>query len=158
MFIRSASNRDFATISDLVEAAFGRHDEALLLAELRQDGDIALELVATDRDELIGHLALTRLISPAGCLALAPLSAHPDRQHKGIGSALINKAMAWAEEQGWVAVFVHGNPRYYGRFGFDVAEAADFDTVYSSEFMAVRVFDEVAFGSLVRELDFASAF
>jgi putative acetyltransferase len=158
MFIRSASKKDFARVSGLVEAAFGRHDEALLLGELRLDGDIALELVATDRDQLVGHLALTRLISPKNCLALAPLSAHPDRQHQGIGSALIEKAMAWAEEQEWVAVFVHGNPRYYGRFGFDVAEAADFDTVYSSEFLAVRVFDEVEFGSLVRELDFASAF
>ncbi len=158
MFIRPATARDYPQIPALVEAAFGQHDEALLVEGLRRAGEIAFEFVATDRDELIGHVVLSRLIEPAGCLALAPVSVHPDRQKQGIGSALIEKALMRAEEEEWPAVFVHGNPRYYGRFGFDVQEANDFDTVYPSEFIAARVFDEFSFGSLPRDLVFSEAF
>jgi putative acetyltransferase len=158
MFVRPVSSQDFAAIPQLVEATFGRHDEGLLVQEMRTDGCIAIEYVATDRDVLIGHIALSRLVSPVGCLALAPLSVHPERQGKGIGSALIAKAMDRAEEEEWTAVFVLGNPKYYSRFGFDVEAAEDFETVYPSEFMAAHVFDPPEFGSLQRELIYPSAF
>ncbi|MFQ5437508.1 MAG: GNAT family N-acetyltransferase [Paracoccaceae bacterium] len=158
MFVRPVSRRDRAKIPDLIEAAFGRHDEALLVQELFENGDIVMEFVATDRDELIGHVALSKLVRPAGCLALAPVSVHPDRQEKGIGSTLIRAASEAAEEQGWTAAFVLGNPRYYGRFGFEVEAADDFDTPFSHEFTAARVFDPVAFQSLPRELVYPGAF
>jgi len=158
MFIRPATQRDYPRIPALVEAAFGQHDEALIVEGLRRADEIEMEFVATDRDELIGHLVLSRLVEPEGCLALAPVSVHPFRQKQGIGSALIEKALLRAEEEEWTAVFVYGNPRYYGRFGFDVQEANDFETVYPSEFIAARVFDESAFGSLPRDLTFSTVF
>ncbi len=158
MFIRPASPRDHPFIPPLVEVAFGRHDEGLLVRELREAGDIALEYVATDRDELVGHVMMSRLIGPPGCLALAPVSVRPDRQGRGIGSTLVRIITELAEEDGWTAVFVVGNPRYYRRFGYEVEPAEDFDTPFSHEFTAVCIFDATEFGSLPREIIYPPAF
>jgi len=158
MFIRSASRTDFDNVSVLIEAAFGQHDEALLVSELRADGDMALEFVATDRDVVVGHVALSTMKSPARCLALAPVSVDPLRHGKGIGSALIRVANEAAEEADWTAIFVLGNPAYYGRFGYEVAQAAAFDTPFPSEFTAVCVFDDEDFTTLPTELIYPRAF
>ncbi len=158
MFVRSASVGDFEKIPQLVEAAFGRHDEGLLVAGLRRGGDIVIEFVVTDREELIGHIIMSRLVSPPGCLALAPLSVHPDRQGKGIGSTLVRIATEAAEDMEWTAAFVLGNPHYYSRFGYDFERAEGFDTRYPSEFTGACVFDETAFRSLPRELIYPEAF
>ncbi len=158
MFIRPATRRDFDLIPPLIEAAFGQHDEALIVERLRDDGDIVFEFVATDRDVLIGHIVMSKLVSPKHCLALAPLSVHPDYQKRGIGSTLVRKATEVAEERGWTAAFVLGNPAYYGRFGYEVAEAQEFDTVYPSEFMAACVFDAAGFGAASRDLVYPAAF
>ena len=158
MFVRPASVRDFPLIPPLVEAAFGRHDEALLVEGLRRDGDIEVEFVATDRDELIGHVVMSRLVSPEGCLALAPLSVHPERQKKGIGSTLVQIATEAAEELGWTAAFVLGNPHYYGRFGYENELAQGFDTPYAAEFTSVAVFDVAEFQRLPQELIYPPAF
>jgi putative acetyltransferase len=158
MFIRPVTQRDHAKIPHLVEAAFGRHDEGLLVDQLRRNDDIAVEYVATDRDELVGHIVFSCMIAPVGCLALAPLSVHPDRQKTGIGSTLIRIATEAVEEQDWIAAFVLGNPSYYSRFGYDVELAQGFDTPYPPEFTAARVFDEATYRSLPRELVYPPAF
>lgn len=158
MFIRPVTPRDHPNIPGLIKAAIGCHDEALLVNELRQNGDIAVEYIATDRNELIGHIAFSRLISPPGCLALAPLSVHPDRQKTGIGATLIRIATEAVDAAGWIAAFVLGNPAYYGRFGYDVEQAQGFDTPYPAEFTAACVCDEAAFRTLPRELVYPAAF
>ncbi len=158
MFIRPATARDQAQIPQLVEAAFSRHDESLLVEELRRKGDIVIEFVATDRDVLIGHIVLSKMVEPARTLALAPVSVHPDRQKQGIGSALIKIATDAAEELGWTAVFVLGNPHYYGRFGYEVEQAQTFDTPFSSEFTAARVLDPEDFRTLGHEMIYPTAF
>lgn len=158
MFVRPASPRDHAKIPQLVEAAFGRHDEGLLVESLRRDGDVVIEYVATDREELIGHVLLSRMVSPQGTLALAPVSVHPDRQKTGIGSTLIRAATEAAEEQGWTAIFVLGNPAYYGKFGYEVDQAEAFDTPYAPEYTAASVLDDTEFRALPRELIYPVAF
>ncbi len=158
MFVRPAKTRDHAKIPQLVEAAFGRHDEGLLVEELRRDGDIVIEYVATDREKLIGHVIMSRLVSPEGTLALAPVSVHPDRQKTGIGSTLIQVATEAAEEAGWTAVFVLGNPSYYRRFGYEVDQAETFETPYSPEHTAASVLDPSGFRTLTRELIYPPAF
>lgn len=158
MFVRQASPRDVGKIPQLVEAAFGRHDEGLLVSELREHGDVVLEFVATDREELIGHVMLSRMVSPPRTLALAPVSVHPDRQGKGIGSTLVRAATEAAEEAGWTAVFVLGDPAFYDRFGYAVENAAQFDTPYPSESTAACVFDAEDFNTLPEEMIYPKAF
>lgn len=158
MFIRLAQPRDRDKVANLIDDAFGRHDESLLVSSLRREKCIVYEWVATLSDELVGHLIMSRLRKPEDCLALAPVSVVPDHQGEGIGSALIHTALEEAEEDGWTAAFVLGDPDYYNRFGFDVAAASEFETVYPSEFTGVAIFDGGKFSSLSREIEYAEAF
>ncbi len=158
MFVRQATARDYDQIPQLVEAAFGRHDEGLLVNELRENGDAVMEFVATDREVLIGHVMLSRMVSPPRTLALAPVSVHPDRQGKGIGSTLVRAATEAAEEAGWTAVFVLGDPAFYSKFGYEVEQAAAFDTPYPSESTAACVFEAEDFNTLAGDLIYPPAF
>jgi putative acetyltransferase len=158
MFVRLTTARDIAKIPPLVEAAFGRHDEGLLVTELRDHGDMVLEFVATDREQLIGHVMLSRMVSPPLTLVLAPVSVHPDWQGKGIGSTLVRAATEAAEEAGWTAIFVLGDPNFYGRFGFEVEQAEAFDTPYQHESTGACVFNDEDFSTLPLEIIYPRAF
>jgi putative acetyltransferase len=65
---------DGAAIARVVEAAFDQPDEAELVARLRADGAMAIELVAVDGEAIVGHIAFSRLVAPAGAIALAPVA------------------------------------------------------------------------------------
>ncbi|MCP5071745.1 MAG: N-acetyltransferase [Rhodobacteraceae bacterium] len=158
MYVRLATARDRRKTSELIALAFGQHGESLLVDDLRDHGDVVYEWVATVLDEVVGHLALSRLVSPLNCLALAPVSVSPFRQRQGVGSALIHAALELAEEDEWTAVFVHGDPKYYNKFGFDVSQAGGFDSPYPHDFTAAAVLDAGAFASLKRELVYPTAF
>lgn len=158
MFIRLARPQDFDQVAELVEAAFGRYDEVLLVEALRKDRRIMYEWVATISEEIAGHLVLSRLRSPKHCLALGPVSVAPDHQGTGIGSALIRAALDQAGEEEWVAVFVLGDPAYYDRFGFDVGQAGTFNSPYPAEFTGVAVLDDAGFPNLTRDIEYPEAF
>jgi len=158
MIVRSGIPSDFAQISLLVDAAFKGQDESVLIEDLRRLGDMVFEFVALEGDAVIGHIAMSRLMSPPGCLALAPLAVFPDHQGRGVGSLLARTATEAAKAAGWTAAFVLGNPKYYGRFGYDVARASNFNTRYPKEFTGVCIFDEIKFRSLPREIVYSKAF
>ena len=56
-------------------------------------------------------------------IGLAPLAVLPQFQKQGIGAALVQEALKIAEERGESLVVVLGNPKYYGRFGFEPSVA-----------------------------------
>lgn len=114
----------------MVKRAFGQNDEAALIDALRKDGDVALELVAEDRRKIVGHVLLSRFREPEGWLALAPVSVDPKRQKKGIGSALCQIALDYAN----APVVVLGDPDFYGRFGFDPARAGNLTSPYPLDY------------------------
>jgi putative acetyltransferase len=123
--IRYAVPTDRAAIAQIVTAAFGRPDEAQIVARLRADQDAMFELVAEAEGEVVGHIMFSRLWADREGLyaALAPLAVRPDRQRAGLGSALVRSGLEIAPEFGAVGVLVLGDPAYYPRFGFS-AEAA----------------------------------
>jgi putative acetyltransferase len=123
--IRYARSSDHAAIATLVEAAFGRADEARLVDALRAGGDAMFELVAEEDGAVAGHILFSRLYADRDELiaALAPVAVRPDRQGAGLGSALVRAGLESAREFGAWGVLVLGDPAYYGRFGF-TAEAA----------------------------------
>lgn len=138
MIIRPETEVDVDAIHAVVTRAFGQRAEADLVKALRDAGDAVLSVVAVDQGDVVGHLLLSRLITPKQSLALAPVSVLPDRQRQGVGSALIQFALEDSRHSGWAAVFVLGDPSYYRRFGFSVEAAASFDTEYPAEyFLAV---------------------
>ena len=110
------------------EAAFGGSAEADLVDALRLDPAwlpglslVALEPVPGEAApwDVLGHVLLTRLrVGGRDALALAPLAVRPDRQGRGVGSALVRAALDGAREAGERLVVVLGEPAYYGRFGF----------------------------------------
>jgi len=124
--IRYARAADHPAIADVVAAAFGRADEADLVARLRTDGDVIFELVAEEDGVETGHILFSRLWADHAGLfgALAPLAVRPEGQRAGVGSALVRAGLASAREFGCHGVLVLGDPAYYGRFGFSAETAA----------------------------------
>ncbi len=131
---------DEAAVRAVLEAAFPGPGEADLVERLRGDGDAVLALVAAEGADIVGHLMLSRMRAPFPALGLAPVAARPDRQWRGIGSRLVQAALAEAATGDWRAVFVLGAPRWYGRFGFDPRLAAGFASAHAGpHFMALAL-------------------
>jgi putative acetyltransferase len=61
---------------------------------------------------------LSRVAVP-GHLAVAP-----EFQGRGIGSALVRRVVALADDRGGPVVVLQGSPGFYGRLGFEPEEAA----------------------------------
>lgn len=131
MFIRNETIADIVNIAAVIERAFGRADEARLVERLRNDGDAAISLVATSGDAVVGHVLLSPMSAPFRALGLAPLSVLPQWQQRGIGGALIEAAVQRARAQEYRAIFVLGDPDYYGRFGFRTDLAVGFSSPYA---------------------------
>jgi putative acetyltransferase len=111
-----------ALVRDTFSRRYGQGDgEALLVEQLRADGDVVAELVAFRAEALVGHALFSRAAaSPDLCAvaALAPVAVRHDLQGQGIGAALIRAGLQDCARQGFAAVIVLGEPEYYGRFGF----------------------------------------
>ena len=94
---------------------------------LRADGDVIAELACVENGAVVGHAMFSRMaIDPPlrRVVALGPVCARIDRQLSGVGTVLIRAGLAMCVEKGMDAVFVLGDPLYYGRFGFTAAMAA----------------------------------
>lgn len=150
--IRYARPADHAAIEALVSAAFGRSDEADLVARLRADEDSLFEMVAEDGGEVVGHIVFSRLWVDRFELygALAPLAVRPDRQGQGLGAKLVRTGLEGAREFGCHGVLVLGDPAYYGRFGFSADAAKDVNAPYKgmAAFQALALEDNAFFGSM----------
>ena len=138
--LRAESPRDWKAIHHVVSSAFGQSAEAELVEELRAAGDSVISLVADEDGQVVGHVLLSKMDAPFPALALAPVSVIPTRQRSGIGSALVERAVNRARNEGWAAIFVLGDPNYYERFGFDREAAAGFTSPYAGRhFMVLKL-------------------
>ncbi|MDB6177008.1 GNAT family N-acetyltransferase [Paracoccus sp. Z330] len=113
--LREETKNDHDAIDQLLAAAFKGQQEADLVRALRDDGDLALSLVAVGAGQVLGHVALSPISAEQPAYALAPVAVSPKLQSRGIGAALITAALEWA---GVKPIVVLGDPAYYGRFGF----------------------------------------
>ena len=157
MQIRTATEFDRERIFATVVSAFGRDGEARLVDQLNLDGVTEVALVALEDDALVGHVLLSRMQAPFPALGLAPVSVYPDRQGQGVGSALIKEAIRLARLSDAVAIFVLGNQAYYGRFGFDLAQASGFTCRYSGPHFAVLPLKS-PLPTLIGDVSYADAF
>lgn len=118
-------------VDRLVSLAFdGRWNEPALVAGLRSEPTFRPEFaVVAERDDgLVGHAMLSPVALEGNghrrfVLALAPVSVLPAVQGQGIGTALVECELRLADEAGEPLVVVLGDREYYGRFGFEAAEA-----------------------------------
>lgn len=138
LVIRPAGPDDFTSIRELLDAAFGGDGESRLVAGLRNDGDVVLELVATHEGAVVGHVLFSRLTVEGDngafdAVALAPLATTPARQRSGIGRALVENAHHLLETAGEKLSIVLGEPAYYGQFGYAHERAQAFDSDYQCD-------------------------
>lgn len=132
MYVQRETSDQSGAIRAVIAAAFARPPqpeepvpEARLVDELRA-GDAwlpALSLVAIDTGRVVGHVACTRAyVDSTEVLGLGPLSVHPEHQRRGIGLALVHAVLGAADALDEPLVILLGDPRYYSRFGFRLAE------------------------------------
>jgi len=117
---RAETPDDVAGISTVVQAAFGRPDEADLVDHLRRSGALVLSAVAANEEGVAGYVGFSRVTVGESheALALAPAAVSPDWQRLGVASTLILWALDECRRQGHTVVVVLGAPAFYGRFGF----------------------------------------
>ncbi|WP_239590988.1 GNAT family N-acetyltransferase [Vitreimonas flagellata] len=143
--IRSATERDYPAIRQIIRHAFNQDDEANLVDQLRADGEALVELVSATDIALQGHILYSPLkIERDGeilsAAALAPVSVLPAFQRAGLGKALIEAGNAACADLGLSAIIVLGHPDYYPRFGFSAAAAESLQAPFSGPaFMALEL-------------------
>jgi predicted N-acetyltransferase YhbS len=123
--IREEKIGDAPSREALLDAAYGaaRFQKASeRLREGRLPAD-SLSLVATDRGRVVGTVRLWHIAAGPGrpALLLGPLAVDQHSRNRGIGSALVRRAIARARFAGHGAIVLVGDAAFYGRFGFTAA-------------------------------------
>jgi predicted N-acetyltransferase YhbS len=123
--IREEKLTDIAARETLLDDAYGavrftKASERLREGRLPAAG---LSLVAAERGRLIGTVRLWHVTAGPGCpaLLLGPLAVHPAERKRGIGAALMRRAIARTRLAGHGAILLVGDAAYYSRFGFSAA-------------------------------------
>ncbi len=129
--IRIETSADFAGIRSVEMETFPTRAEADLVDRLREDGDSVLSLVAILDCKVIGHAMFSRMQAPRDSLGLGPVAVLSAHRRCGVAAGLIREGMSRAKASGWAAIFVLGDPAYYGRFGFSPALAAGLSSPYA---------------------------
>jgi len=109
--IRQRAPTDDAAIRRLNDDAFGGTYESRLIEDLRAARLAAVELVAVEHNEVVGHILFSVLATTIGqqvvpALALAPMAVRPDCQRRGIGCSLVRAGLDLARDRERQAVIV----------------------------------------------------
>lgn len=131
--IRPERDADHPETREVHTCAFGDAGRVADLVDALRTAAAPLppvSLVATVGGQVAGHVMLSasRLDAPRRIVdvyVLSPLGVLPEFQRGGIGTRLVGRAI---EAAGWGVplVFLEGSPDYYGRRGFERADAAGF--------------------------------
>jgi putative acetyltransferase len=150
--VRGARDDDWPAILEVHRSAFGDDDVPRLCEELRADELVVPELsfVAVDDDRVVGHV-MNSWVGLEGSsrrfVQLSPLGVLPEHQGRGHGGALVRASLDGARARGEPLLFVEGNPKYYGRFGFVRADELGLvpppEALYDWAFQ-VAILDETA--------------
>jgi predicted N-acetyltransferase YhbS len=120
--IRHERPADVGARERLLDLAYGDERFVKPSARLREGRSPAhgLSFVAVDGGEVVGTLRLWSVTAGAAkpALLLGPLAVHPAWRGRGIGSALVRRALHDASRRGHQAVLLVGDSAYYSRFGF----------------------------------------
>ena len=123
--IRHERPSDIAAREALLDQCFGSARFAKTCERLREGRLPAegLSFVATDRGRLAGTVRLWHVSAGPGrpALLLGPLAVRPDCRGRGIGAALMARAIAEARRRGHQEILLVGDEPYYARFGFSAA-------------------------------------
>jgi putative acetyltransferase len=143
MHIRVATDLDRNAIRGVHLSAFpeGERDIVSKLAvDLLSEETIpeTISLVAETEGAVVGHVTFSPVTIAAQerCQGyiLAPLGVNPRYQHRRIGSQLVESGIRRLSSKGVGVIFVYGDPKYYGRFGFSADAAAPYVPPFSLQY------------------------
>lgn len=132
-YMRGLRTGEEDAVEALLHAAFPGPQEAGLVRRLRAEGRIEMEIVLPWQGEIVGYLALSRLLAPQGWLALAPVAIGPAWQGRRLGARLVAMTMQLVKIK-QQSVVVIGKPSFYARAGFSHQRAAKLRLPYPLEF------------------------
>ena len=119
MIVRLEEPADREASLGVERLAFGSDQEPNIVEAVR-DEEGSFALVAEEAGEVVGHVPFSRgWVGEALVITLGPISVLPERQHRGIGSALMRAGLDEGRARGDAAVILFGEPGYYSRFGFE---------------------------------------
>lgn len=151
VIIREEQKNDYEAISQVTALAFAdmkysNQTEPAIINALRDNGALALSLVAVDKNEIVGHIAFSSVKIDGkdhGWFGLGPVAVHPEWQGKNIGSKLIRQGLDIIKSRGVAGCVLVGEPDYYRRFGFENDSALFYEGPPAEYFM------RLAFGSVI---------
>ncbi len=131
MIIRQERQSDYDEVYKLVKISFeaSAHSdgtEADYLCGIRKKDTFIPELsfvAVNENGKILGQIVLykTDITTPYGLiteLVLSPICVHPLYFRQGIARKMMEKAFEKAEELGYKAVFLSGDPQFYRKIGF----------------------------------------
>lgn len=162
MIIRNETPDDYTTIFNITRDAFAEKSfsdgtEQYIIDRLRDADALTVSLVAESEGGVVGHVAFSPVtISDGsdGWYGLGPIAVRPDRQHQGIGKALIEAGLARLGMLNANGCVLLGDPNYYGRFGFRSVPKLTYRNVSSKHLQIVLLAGEEPTG----EVNFHEAF
>jgi len=135
LHVRREEPADFRKVENLTREAFwnqhGPGCDEHYLAHVLRGCDVfipELDFVAELDGKIVGNImyARSRVALDTGgglpVITFGPLSVLPEFQKQGAGRRLIEHTLGLAKQMGFPAVFIYGDPAYYGRIGFQPAE------------------------------------
>jgi predicted N-acetyltransferase YhbS len=128
MTLRHERSTDVEGREALLDDAFGDSRTRKTSQRLR-DGRLpaeGLSLIAADGRRVIGTARLWSVACASGhaALLLGPVAVAADCRNRGVGAALVRRALRDARQRGHSAVILVGDAPYYNRFGFVGEKAA----------------------------------
>ena len=141
--IRVATNLDRDDVREVHLCAFSEGEKQMvstlavnLLSE--ETNPETISLVAEADGAVVGHIAFSPVTinnnnSWLGYI-LAPLGVKPEYQKRQIGSKLIESGIERLSKMGVNVVFVYGDPKYYGKFGFSADVASGYYPPYEIQY------------------------
>ncbi len=122
MMIRHERLSDIDAREALLDDAFGEVRFRKSSERLREDRLPAegLSFVASEGRRVIGTARLWNVAVGNGqqALLLGPVAVAEDCRSRGLGGAMVRRAIQAARKLGYGAIVLVGDPAYYNRFGF----------------------------------------
>lgn len=122
MMIRHERLADIDAREALLDQAFGESRARKSSERLREDRLPAegLSFIAAEGKRIVGTARLWDVALGNGqpALLLGPVAVAEDCRGRGLGGALVRRAIQTARKLGFSAIVLVGDPEYYNRFGF----------------------------------------
>jgi putative acetyltransferase len=157
--IRESQESDLEEVFNLIYSAFGNKAESDLVKQLMLDKDLFFSLVYESPDAILGNVVVSKMaMKPVTNLLIggvAPLLVLPKSQSAGIGAQLMRAAITKSRGMKLDALFLLGDPNYYGRFNFKVSNLAN---DYSSEYFQALELTKDCLVDVKSKVIYANAF